>query len=478
MALTPREDFYYLSLAQFYLSGADAIVQGAEQAALQAIQTQDPQAKLQFERQRDELGQQADALFRSTQLAILRARDLNPLNTDHYRNMSALYLGWFQATQQPAKLARSITYGEQAISMTPNNADLHNRLAQNYLIAANFPATVQEMVLQQAQDWLGNWEKYHRTSGGRTGDTRLPLVARYRQEAATLLAEGKLKEGMYILAAAELQYSLFLDERYDETYLQLGDLYWQRELYEEAALMYGAGIRLQPALLSRTSVPFTVWANQHRGLAEGKSPVEVRLIEIVRAGKSEPVARAYQAIADRTETALKDPKLRPAQQNSLHQQAFDAYQVLGYIQILRWDRPAAIRFLETALSHRQAIEVLKNLTLLYSQTGQFDLALARAQAALQFAQEKGLATDVQALQGLILQLQQLQQQIQQAEARVASAPGDYQAHLDLANLYGQAGRLAEALAEAEAALQLAPAEKRVEVQALVDSLRQLQEGTP
>ncbi len=439
ISLIPHEDFYYLSLAQLYLGAA-------EESTLDADR---------------------EALFESTRMAIERARDLSPLNTDHYRNLSALYQGWFQATQQPQKLVRAILYGEQAISMTPNNADLRNRLSQIYLLAAYSSDAARAAALPLAKAWLEGWENAHRTSGGRAGDTHLPIVARYREEALSRLAQGQEQEALTILAAAELQYSLFLDDQYGDTYQWLGDLYWLRGMYQEAALMYGKGLLLKPALLSQQqSLAYAVWARQHPN--EAKNPVEARIKPLVAAGVDEPVVQALQELGQRAEEELRHPKVRASRAKTLHNQAFDAYQILGYIYILRKERAAAIASLQQALLHKDAYEVHKNLALLYYETGQLEAALRETTTSLKMAQEKGLTDDIEALR----QFAQGIQQLQDAEARAAANPGDYAAQWELAQLYRKAGRLREALDVAQRALELAPLEKRSEIQAFIDALQQ------
>ncbi|MGC8873480.1 MAG: O-antigen ligase family protein [Chloroflexia bacterium] len=439
ISLIPYEDFYYLSLAQLYLGAA-------EESSLDADR---------------------EALFESTRMAIERARDLSPLNTDHYRNLSALYQGWFQATQQPQKLVRAILYGQQAISMTPNNADLRNRLSQIYLLAAYSSDAARAAAVPLAKAWLEDWESAHRTSGGRAGNTQLPIVARYREEALSRFSEGQDQEALTILAAAELHYSLFLDEEYGDTYQWLGDLYWMRGMYEEAAWMYGKGLPLKPALLSQQqSIAYAIWARQHA--EEARNPVEARVKPLVAAGVDEPVVQVLQEIGRRAEAELMQPRLRESRAKTLHNQAFDAYQILGYIYILRKDHPAAISSLERALTHKDAYEVHKNLALLYYETGNLEGALRETATALKMAQEKGSSEDVSALQ----QFAQNIQELQDAEARAAQNPNDYQAYWNLAQLYRKAGQLQEALSAAKRALALAPAEKQSEVQSLVDALRQ------
>lgn len=464
--LMPNEDFYFLSLAQLYLKGAqeyqDLIPVPPEKA-------DNPQAKAAFQ------CQVQDRLFISTELAITMARDLSPLNTDHYRNLAALHLAWFQQAQQAPcyqpraeELAKALAYGEQALSLTPNNADLHNRLAQGYLVAlnsldglekgvqqagANASAyreaynALRDTVLQKALDWLENWEQTHLTSGGRAGDTHLEVVSEHRRQATGFLQTEKgLRRGLLTLAAAELQYSLFLDEKFSDTYQILGDVYRQLGLPAAAARIYEEGVKLKPDLLSDA---------QQKG----------RLDFLAEAKQLEPVARAYLYVATQAEKNLwQNPNVSTAAQNNLRRQAGNAYQTLAYIRILQGDYRGAAMAYETSFLYQETLEAHKNAALVYQQLGRFDLAREQAEAALQLAQKAQKEADVEALQKFIEQLPALQaQQVQEKEQRVAADPSDYRAHYDLAGLYLQLERWDEALREARLAAEGVPADQRDEV---------------
>lgn len=463
--LMPNEDFYFLSLAQLYLKGAqeyqDLIPVPPDKAG-------DPQAKAAFRCQTQ------DQFFVSTELAITVARDLSPLNTDHYRNLAALHLAWFQQAQQAPcyqpraeELAKALAYGEQALSLTPNNADLHNRLAQAYLVALNTLDSLEkgarqeganasayqkayddlrDTVLQKALDWLENWEQHHLTSGGRAGDTHLEAVSEHRRQAAEFLqTEEGIRRGLLTLAAAELQYSLFLDEKFPDTYQILGDVYRQLGLPAAAARIYEEGVKLKPDLLS-------------------DAQQESRLRFLAGAKQLEPVARAYQYVATEAEKKLwQNPNLATATQNSLRRQAGTAYQTLGYIKIQQGDYRGAALAYESSFLYQETLEARKNAALVYQQLGRFDLAREQAEAALQLAQKSQKETDVEALQKFIGQLPAFQaQQIQQNEQKVAADPSDYHAHYDLAGLYLQVERWDEALREARLAAEGVPAEQRDE----------------
>ncbi|MBN1483835.1 MAG: tetratricopeptide repeat protein [Chloroflexia bacterium] len=418
ISLVPREDFYYLSLAQVYLNGAQVAANNAEQ----------------------------QEYFASTQQSIVQARDLSPLNTDHYRNLSALYLAWFAGSREAEELGRAIAYGEQAISLTRNNADLRNRLARAYLTAAGAGAKIQEMAGQTGLDWLQQWGQFHSSSGGRSGDTHLPLVEDYRQQAQQLLLEGNYQRGLLVLAAAELQYSLFLDEKYDDTYLLAGDLYRTLEMPAEASLMYGAGVRMKPNLLS-------------------DAQAEARIKFVAAGGELAPMIAGYQDAADKEEATLTrlEGQDKPAQTRSAHRRAAQAYQALGYIYIVQGEPEIAVDYYLSALSHQETLDIRKNLAVLYQQIDEPDLALEQAQAALELAREKGQTQDVEALQSFIQQLQQQEQALTQMEAYVAENPQDYQARYDLAGTYRQLGRMEQALEQAQLAAQYVPTDQADEV---------------
>ncbi len=414
ISLMPHEDFYYLSMAQVYLT----LAQQADQS--------NPEAKEQY--------------YRSTEKAILTARDLSPLNTDHYRNLAALYQSWFLSTRDTQKLLTSIAYGEQAISLTRNNADLRNRQARSYLTALAYNSSIpglEDVVVPEAKKWLANWDQYHQASGGRAGDTHLPIVAQYRQEAEQLLNDGQVERGLQVLAAAELQYSLFLDDKFGDTYLLLGDLYRQMNMPAEAALTYGAGVNVQPTLIS-------------------DSDAQARLTFLAKAGQLEPLKQGYLDVVSKTEASLAaSPAASTA--TKLHQTASQVYQAVGYIYVTLADNEQAIHYYQLAVAHSESLEARKNLALIYQKTGDLDKAIEQARIALDLAQKNNKSSDVTALQKFIEQVQGQVDQISSAESIVNSKPQDYQAHYDLAQVYWQNNKQDAAIEQARLALQYAPA---------------------
>ena len=175
--LAPTQDYYYLFLGRAMLEQAKAT--------------------------KDEA--QREALLKKTEQVLLRARDLNPYNTDHTANLARLYRTWADLTKDSQKrrefLEKASEYYEQATTLSPNNAQLYNEWALVYMM-------------------LGQMDK----------------------------------------AEAVLKKSLELDDRYDQTYLILGDFYRNARRWKEAAAAYEKAVELSPKLVQAYSALGFVYA--------------------------------------------------------------------------------------------------------------------------------------------------------------------------------------------------------------------------
>ena len=124
----PREDYYYLFLGKTYLE------------LTQGLPAETPP-------------EQREALFGQTEEILTRAREINPLNTDHSANLARFYKSWAarvaaerrapdltpeQQTaltdQHEALLKLSEENYEIALTLSPNNPIIWNELAQLYAI--------------------------------------------------------------------------------------------------------------------------------------------------------------------------------------------------------------------------------------------------------------------------------------------------------------------------------------------------------
>jgi tetratricopeptide (TPR) repeat protein len=149
--LEPAEDFYYLFLGRALLSYASNVpVRGTPvlPAQLDSASTRDLPSWMD----QGLLTDNREDVLRATQVALLVARRMNPLNTDHSANLARLSRSWAfsdalgpsDSTSDPSlreivatspdkvdlgRLDQSLTYYQQATSLSPHNAQLWNELA-------------------------------------------------------------------------------------------------------------------------------------------------------------------------------------------------------------------------------------------------------------------------------------------------------------------------------------------------------------
>jgi len=177
----PKEDHYYLFLGKALLERAEVT---------------------------DEMESKAKLLEQGRQV-LEKARELNPLNTDHTANLARLYRIWgnmIQDKQRRAELLqRSLEYYEQATKLSPNNAQLYNE-----------------------------WGLVYYTLGD------------------------------YDAAYEKLQHSLDLDQKFYQTYLLLGDLNLAQGKLNEAAEAFRKVIELKPDQVQAHSSLGYIYSQQGR----------------------------------------------------------------------------------------------------------------------------------------------------------------------------------------------------------------------
>jgi len=132
--LAPREDQYHLFLGRAYLEYASTI--------------EDPAVR--------------DNILRITEQTLTQAREINPLNTDHSRNLAKMYMRWIQLASDPADhehlAQQSAENFRIATMLSPNNAELWNEWAGLYQYLGDFDAAKQTLQKSLAVD-----EGYHVT---------------------------------------------------------------------------------------------------------------------------------------------------------------------------------------------------------------------------------------------------------------------------------------------------------------------------
>ncbi len=141
----PREDYYYLFLGKAYLELA------------QGLPAETPQ-------------EQRELIFQKTEEILTKARDINPLNTDHSANLARFYKSWaarvasdmsaanLTGTQQvnlkskyDLLLKKSEENYHLALTLSPNNPIIWNELAQLYAIDYHDDAKFQEIITRSLQ---------------------------------------------------------------------------------------------------------------------------------------------------------------------------------------------------------------------------------------------------------------------------------------------------------------------------------------
>ena len=148
--LEPQEDYYYLFLGRALLQLADMTKPG--NALLPADLSNVPTRELLGLAERGARSGTREDLMRAAQAALVAARRLNPLNTDHSANLARLSRAWAFAdalgptdsptdarlreimatpsnTVDTAHLDQALTYYQQATALSPQNAQLWNELA-------------------------------------------------------------------------------------------------------------------------------------------------------------------------------------------------------------------------------------------------------------------------------------------------------------------------------------------------------------
>ncbi len=374
LTLASNEDFYYLFLGRAYLEQAQA--------------TSDPAQKSAF------LDQGLNVL--------LRARKINPLNTDHSANLARYYRTRGGMASDPVDkekyLNQALEYYRQATSLSPHNAQLFNEWGLVYFMMGDYDQTM---------------EKY--------------------------------------------QQSLALDQEFEQTYLQLGDLYMAKKELDQAVEAYSRAVELNPDQVQAHSALSYIYSQQGKlaqAVEENLKVLELKpndyashknlAILYQQMGRiNEAIAEAEAALSlapENDRASLEDyvAQLKGQQLSSSDRELIQTYLSQGQDLLQKGDLNRAAEVYSQALAldpnivqahsalgyiyaqqgrFSEAVEenlaVLrlapndyashKNLSILYQQSGRIDEALAEAQIALSLAPENEKA----AVEAFIAQLQQV-----------------------------------------------------------------------
>jgi tetratricopeptide (TPR) repeat protein/O-antigen ligase len=188
--LEPHEDFYYLKLGDAFWrravqkSGPGVIRGFNEKTTLKDVLNVDTESI-------DRLG--PVDLLHAARVVLSCAQDLNPLQSDHSINLAALYSQWAKGESDESVratlIAKSNAYFEQTLLLKPNGVDLWN-------------------------EW-----------------------------AISDIGVGK----NYDKALEKLNHSLALDDRFEQTYLLMGEVYLAENDQDKAARAFERILEINPA---------------------------------------------------------------------------------------------------------------------------------------------------------------------------------------------------------------------------------------
>jgi tetratricopeptide (TPR) repeat protein len=221
--LEPAEDYYYLFLGRALLSYANGVPVGGSPilpADMAGASTRD---LLSLMEQGLRTGNREDVL-RATQAALLAARRVNPLNTDHSANLARLSRSWaFVNALGPAdstsdtalrevvatspdkvglaRLDQSLTYYKQATSLSPQNAQLWNELAMVQYIKGDIAGALESLEHSLSLD--RKFSQTYLLKGdvlSEAGDRQGALEA-YRQASALVPSDINILNAVGVLSA-------------------------------------------------------------------------------------------------------------------------------------------------------------------------------------------------------------------------------------------------------------------------------------
>ena len=221
LTVRPTEDYYMLFWGRSLLQGATVAPQEGSRSLPAELSLQDALDLTATEV--EQLGQ--EDLLRVVEIILQRAQELNPLNIDHTANLARLHNNWAKVTDDPQlrmqAWEKSARYYEAALALSPYAAHLWN-------------------------------------------------------EKGTVLAS----MGQHEEAEAAFRHSLFLDDRYDNTYILLAELYQKMGEMEKGAEILQRGLEIRPGnllLLSHLGVALV-----HADDLEGALKTNLQLIELDR----------------------------------------------------------------------------------------------------------------------------------------------------------------------------------------------------
>jgi cyclophilin family peptidyl-prolyl cis-trans isomerase/tetratricopeptide (TPR) repeat protein len=372
--LAPSEDFYYLFLGRSYMEKGNATG-----------------------------GQDLDLWLQESEAALQKAREIAPLNTDHSRNLAKLYLTWgtlSQGQQRAELFDKALDYSADAISLSPNTADILNERAQIYLAMNDLNKA--EETFQTSLDLDDEYAKTHMALGrlytaqedwGRAAEAyqkAIELNPRSAESYGNLgfvySKSGDLEIALdAYLKAVQLRPKNYLDHQ------NLAILYFQMGQVDDAIRSATEALRLAPEGEKPAIETFLAQLGQP---TEAVSPEDVQTTqELLAQGRNQMEAEDWGA-AEQTYVQLLE---LDATNPIVHSALAYIYARQGRLDEAIGENLAVLELVPNDYNS------LKNLAILYRENGDIDAALSTAEQALAIAPEQDRA----ALETYLEQLQAL-----------------------------------------------------------------------
>jgi tetratricopeptide (TPR) repeat protein/O-antigen ligase len=400
--LVPTEDFYYLFLGRAFLEkakSAPALERPAQTFSLSQVLDMSPQ-------QMDGLSR--DDLLNCSDLVLERAREINPLNTDHSANLGRLYRTRAELTSDRDKqneyFGRSLDYYAQATLLSPNAAHLFDEWGLVYAIMGAYDEAIAkyehslEIDREYVNTYLSLGDAYmalNETDKAQDAYTQAVAISPQIPEVHSVLAYLYGKEGR-------------IEEAIAETLLVL-DLSTQDQLrynsYKNLALFYQEAGRLEDAMRA---------AHEALALAPDNERAAVQgLIAQLSAGGVEPETEAMvQDLLAQGEAALNDKNWEEARGTyekalALNPDLVVAHSALSYVYAQQGRLEDAERENQFVLAAMPGdFATLKNLAIIYRQLNRYSDSIDYAQQAL--ASPQATAEDKEQLQLFIDEVRSLE----------------------------------------------------------------------
>ncbi|MBU1747091.1 MAG: tetratricopeptide repeat protein [Chloroflexi bacterium] len=341
LELTPREDWYYLFLGKAYLDLLPQVQDASQRAAL----------------------------LQESETELLRALEVNPLNTDHTANLARLHrLG----TQNYNK---SLEYYQKAVELSPHNAQLFNELGQTYQLLGQL-----DMAEQTYQHSLELDPLYV--------NTYVLLGELYRSEGNITQTLELYTNGVHTFETSQP----YLKDSLVQLLTEVGRVYLERKQYDQAIPVYEQAIEIDPASLPAHSALGYVYVQQADALKKAGQDAEAQ----ARLAQAQAEFERCVEIAPRDYTSRRNLASVYLQQGAIDK-SIQEYEVCAQLKPddIAIQQALAALYLQTgrraeAIAAYEAIVKvaptdagsLKNLALLYRDAGRTAEALAVAKRAL------------------------------------------------------------------------------------------------